>query len=89
MDPNELNWGAPPPPPPAEERYFEADEKLMYEGCGLEGPLIGAFFSQFDPTQGPVIRCQVMSLLVGIIISLVNTANIVFHISKRIKSVHV
>ena len=60
--PVKMTWGAPPPPPSnKEEKYFDDDEAKMYEGCGLEGPLIGAFYAEFDPEQGPVIRSQVLS----------------------------
>ncbi|XP_059489456.1 GATOR complex protein NPRL2 [Neocloeon triangulifer] len=35
------------------------DDSSFFEGCGREGPIRCIFFSEFHPTAGPKISCQV------------------------------
>ena len=37
----------------------ETKEELLFEGCGEEGPIRAIFLAEFDPVQGPMMRCQV------------------------------
>lgn len=37
----------------------------FFEGCGREGPIRCIFLSEFHPSQGPKITCQVNNKIVN------------------------
>ena len=40
----------------------EAESREHFEGCGKVGPIVGVFFAEFHPEQGPMVRVMTRSL---------------------------